>query len=262
MKFLLVGDVVGKPGRRVLRAQLSKVKQMFNVDAIVVNGENAAGGLGITPEVCNEILALGVDVVTTGNHVWDKKEILGYIGEQPRLLRPLNYPEGVPGRGSAIFESKGQKWAVINLSGRVFMSPLDCPFQRACKEVEHLKQFTTIILVDFHAEASSEKVAMGWFLDGKVSCVFGTHTHVVTADERVLPQGTAYITDIGMTGAQDSVIGIETGEIIGRFLTQMPFRYKVAKHNLRLNGVVVDVDDDTGKARDIFRISIPFEDEI
>ena len=261
MKFLIVGDVIGKPGRRVLSTQLEKIRQTFDIDAVVVNGENAAGGLGITREVCEEILALGVDVITTGNHVWDKKEILEYIGEQPRLLRPLNYPEGVPGRGSGIFESGNKKWAAINLSGRVFMSPLDCPFQTVRKEVEYLKQFTSIIIVDFHAEASSEKVAMGWFLDGKVSCIFGTHTHVATADERILPQGTAYITDVGMTGAQDSVIGIEINEIIERFLKQMPFRYKVARHNLKLNGVVVEIDEDTGRALDIFRISIPFEGE-
>ncbi|MGQ9473829.1 MAG: TIGR00282 family metallophosphoesterase [Candidatus Caldatribacteriaceae bacterium] len=261
MKFLIIGDVIGKPGRKILNVQLEKIRKSFEIDAVVVNGENAAGGLGITPEVCDEILSLGVDVITTGNHIWDKKEILEYIKEQPRLLRPLNYPEGVPGRGSLLLESKNQRWAVINLSGRVFMSPLDCPFRKISQEIEHLKQFTNIILVDFHAEASSEKIAMGWFLDGKVSCVFGTHTHVVTADERILPQGTAYITDIGMTGAQDSVIGIEVNEIIERFLTQMPFRYKVAKQNLKLNGVVVDIHDSTGKALDIFRISIPLEDE-
>ncbi len=261
MRFLIVGDVVGKPGRKILQAKIDRIRQGFHIDAVIVNGENAAGGMGITPEVCDEILALGVDVITTGNHVWDKKEILGYINQQPRLLRPLNYPEGVPGRGSMLLEFKERKWAVINLSGRVFMSPLDCPFQKVNQEVEYLKQFTNTILVDFHAEASSEKIAMGWFLDGKVSCVFGTHTHVATADERILPQGTAYITDIGMTGSQDSVIGIEVFEIIQRFLTQMPFRYRVAKENLWLNGVIVDTDDVSGKALSIFRISIPFEEE-
>lgn len=262
MRFLIVGDIVGKPGRRILREKLPTLKEELRIDAVIANGENAAGGLGITPEVCEEILNYGVDVVTTGNHVWDKKEILGYIDREPRLLRPLNYPEGVPGRGSLILEKEGRIWAVINLSGRVFMPPLDCPFRRIQEELKSLQERTKIILVDFHAEASSEKIAMGWFLDGKVSCVFGTHTHVATADERILPQGTAYITDIGMTGAHDSVIGIEVGDIVGRFLTQMPVKYRVAKENVKLNGIVVEVDDTTGKAREIFRLSVPLAEHV
>ncbi len=257
LRFLIVGDVVGKPGRRILREKLPVLKEEFRIDAVIVNGENAAGGLGITPEVCEEILGCGVDVVTTGNHVWDKKEILGYIDREPRLLRPLNYPDGVPGRGSLILEKEGRIWAVVNLSGRVFMPPLDCPFRRVSEELKLLQERTKIILVDFHAEASSEKIAMGWFLDGKVSCVFGTHTHVATADERILPHGTAYITDVGMTGAHDSVIGIEVADIVGRYLTQMPVKYRVAKENVKLNGIVVEVDDATGKAREIFRLSVP-----
>ena len=257
MRFLIVGDIVGRPGRRILREKLPSLREEFQIDAVIVNGENAAGGLGITPEVCEEILGCGVDVITTGNHIWDKKEVLDYIARQPRLLRPLNYPDSVPGRGSLILEREGKAWAVVNLSGRVFMSPLDCPFQRIEKELVHLRERTRSILVDFHAEASSEKIAMGWFLDGRVSCVFGTHTHVVTADERILPQGTAYITDIGMTGAHDSVIGIEVADIVGRFLTQMPVKYRVAKENVKLNGIVVEVDDETGRAQDIFRISVP-----
>ncbi len=262
MRFLIVGDIVGKPGRRILGEKLPSLREEFRTDAVIVNGENAAGGLGITPEVCEEILRCGVDVVTTGNHIWDKKEILDYVARQPRLLRPLNYPDGVPGRGSLVLEREGKTWAIVNLSGRVFMSPLDCPFHSIEKELTHLRERTKIILVDFHAEASSEKIAMGWFLDGRVSCIFGTHTHVVTADERILPQGTAYITDIGMTGAHDSVIGIEVADIVGRFLTQMPIRYRVAKENVKLNGIVVEVDDETGKARDIFRISVPLLDNV
>ncbi|MBC7217277.1 MAG: TIGR00282 family metallophosphoesterase [Candidatus Caldatribacterium sp.] len=262
MRFLIVGDVVGKPGRRVLREKLPLLKEELQIDAVIVNGENAAGGLGITPEVCEEIFSYGADVVTSGNHIWDKKEILGYIDREPRLLRPLNYPEGVPGRGSLVLEKEGRIWAVVNLSGRVFMPPLDCPFRRIEQELKLLREQTNIILVDFHAEASSEKIAMGWFLDGKVSCVFGTHTHVATADERILPQGTAYITDIGMTGAHDSVIGIEVADIVGRFLTQLPVKYRVAKENVKLNGIVVEVDDTTGKAREIFRLSVPLAEHV
>lgn len=262
LRFLIVGDVVGKPGRRVLREKLPLLKEELQIDAVIVNGENAAGGLGITPEVCEEIFSYGVDVVTSGNHIWDKKEILGYIDREPRLLRPLNYPEGVPGRGSLVLEKEGRIWAVVNLSGRVFMPPLDCPFRRIEQELKLLREQTNIILVDFHAEASSEKIAMGWFLDGKVSCVFGTHTHVATADERILPQGTAYITDIGMTGAHDSVIGIEVADIVGRFLTQLPVKYRVAKENVKLNGIVVEVDDTTGKAQEIFRLSVPLAEHV
>lgn len=262
MRFLIIGDIVGKPGRRVLREKLPALREEFQIDAVIANGENAAGGLGITPEVCEEIFGYGVDVVTTGNHIWDKKEILGYIDQEPRLLRPLNYPAGVPGRGSLVLEKEGRVWAVVNLSGRVFMPPLDCPFRRIDEELKILQERTKVILVDFHAEASSEKIAMGWFLDGRVSCVFGTHTHVATADERILPQGTAYITDIGMTGAHDSVIGIEVADIVGRFLTQMPVKYRVAKENVKLNGIVVEVDDVTGKARGIFRLSVPLAEHV
>ncbi|HOQ67630.1 MAG TPA: TIGR00282 family metallophosphoesterase [Candidatus Atribacteria bacterium] len=256
MRFLMVGDVVGKPGRKILADKLKIIKEELDIEGVVVNGENAAGGLGIMPEVCEEILSYGVDVITTGNHIWDKKEIVDYIDYQPRLIRPLNYPPGVPGRGWAVVEKRGKKWIVANVNGRVFMPSLDCPFQRMEEELESFKKITNIILVDFHAEASSEKVAMGWFLDGRVSCIFGTHTHVATADERILPQGTAYITDIGMTGAHDSVIGVRKEDILNRFLTQMPVRYRVAKENVQLNGIVVEVDEITGRATGISRLSI------
>ena len=256
MRFLIVGDVVGKPGRQILADKLKTIKEELDIEGVVVNGENAAGGLGIVPEVCEEILSYGVDVITSGNHIWDKKEIVDYIDYQPRLIRPLNYPPGVPGKGWVMVERKGKKWIAANMSGRVFMPSLDCPFHRIEEELENFKKVTNLILLDFHAEASSEKIAMGWFLDGKVSCVFGTHTHVATADERILPQGTAYITDIGMTGAHDSVIGVKTEDILSRFLTQMPIRYQVAKDNVKLNGIVVEVDEITGRATEISRLSI------
>jgi len=256
LRFLIVGDVVGKPGRQILADKLKTIKEELDIEGVVVNGENAAGGLGIVPEVCEEILSYGVDVITSGNHIWDKKEIVDYIDYQPRLIRPLNYPPGVPGKGWVMVERKGKKWIVANMSGRVFMPSLDCPFHRIEEELENFKKVTNLILLDFHAEASSEKIAMGWFLDGKVSCVFGTHTHVATADERILPQGTAYITDIGMTGAHDSVIGVKTEDILSRFLTQMPIRYQVAKDNVKLNGIVVEVDEITGRATEISRLSI------
>jgi len=256
LRFLIVGDIVGKPGRQILADRLGIIKEELNIEGVIVNGENAAGGLGIVPEVCEEILSYGVDVITTGNHVWDKKEIVDYIDYQPRLIRPLNYPPGVPGRGWIAVEGKSKKWIVANMSGRVFMPSLDCPFRRIEEELESFRGITNVVLLDFHAEASSEKIAMGWFLDGKVSCVFGTHTHVATADERILPQGTAYITDIGMTGAHDSVLGVKTEDILSRFLTQMPIRYRVAKDNVKLNGIVVEVDEITGRATEISRLSI------
>ena len=255
MRFLIVGDVVGKPGRKMLADKLETIKEELDIQGVIVNGENAAGGLGIVPEVCEEILGYGVDVITSGNHIWDKKEIVDYIDYQPRLIRPLNYPPGVPGRGWTIVEGKN-KWIVANMSGRVFMPALDCPFHRIEEELENLKKITNLIFLDFHAEASSEKIAMGWFLDGKISCIFGTHTHVATADERILPQGTAYITDIGMTGACDSVIGVEKEDILTKFLTQMPIKYRVAKDNVQLNGIVVEVDEATGRAVRISRLSI------
>ncbi len=256
MYFLIVGDVVGRPGRKILQEKLPYLRETHGVDAVIVNGENAAAGLGITPQVCEEILDMGVDVITSGNHIWDKKDILEYIPHQPRLLRPLNYPEGVPGKGGLLLETQGIHWAVINLSGRVFMNSLDCPFQRICEYLYEVPENIKIIIVDFHAEATSEKIAMAWYLDGKISCLFGTHTHVPTADEQVFPRGMAYISDIGMTGAHDSVIGVEVKQILHRFLTQMPVKNIVAKENLFLNGVLVDIDTDTGKARDIKRVSV------
>ncbi|MCX6088942.1 MAG: TIGR00282 family metallophosphoesterase [Candidatus Atribacteria bacterium] len=256
MRFLIVGDIVGKPGRRIAAEKIEKIKKSHSIDAVIANGENSAGGLGITPETCEELLRCGIDVLTSGNHIWDKKEILGYIDRQEQLLRPLNYPPGVPGRGYLIHQSNHVKWAVVNVSGRVFMNPLDCPFQSIDRVLPEIQNETKIIVIDFHAEATSEKIAFGWYTDGRVSCVVGTHTHVITADERILPGGTAYITDIGMTGAHDSVIGIEVQQIVDRFLTQIPVKYTVAKENVILNGVVVEIDDKTGKAISISRLSL------
>ena len=258
MRILFIGDIVGKPGRRALEGLLGKVISEHAVDFTIANGENAAGGMGVTPAIGTEILNLGVDVLTSGNHVWAKKEILPFLDVERRLLRPSNYPEGVPGKGRGVFESgKGFKIGVLNLEGRVFMKNLDCPFRVAEREIEVLRGETKIIIVDFHAEATSEKMAMGWFLDGKVSMLVGTHTHIQTSDEKILEEGTAYITDAGMTGPTTSVIGVRREVAIHRFLTQIPWKYDVATEGIELQGVVVDVDSQTGKASRIERIKTP-----
>jgi len=258
MRILFIGDIVGKPGRRALEGLLGKVISEHAVDFTIANGENAAGGMGVTPAIGTEILNLGVDVLTSGNHVWAKKEILPFLDVERRLLRPSNYPEGVPGKGGGVFESvKGFKIGVLNLEGRVFMKNLDCPFRVAEREIEVLRGETKIIIVDFHAEATSEKMAMGWFLDGKVSMMVGTHTHIQTSDEKILEEGTAYITDAGMTGPTTSVIGVRREVAIHRFLTQIPWKYDVATEGIELQGVVVDVDSQTGKASRIERIKTP-----
>ena len=256
-KLLFIGDIIGKSGRQVISRALHKLVDRHFVDLVIANGENAAGGFGLNEEVANELFKAGVDVITSGNHIWDKKDGLDFVRRGDRIVRPANYPEGTPGFGSTIIRTAGgHKIAVLNLEGRVFMNNLDCPFRTADREIAHLKQETAIILVDFHAEATSEKVSLGWYLDGRVSAVIGTHTHVQTADERVLPAGTAYITDAGMTGAFDSVIGIRKEEAINKFLTQMPVKFEVAKGNLRLNGALVHVDEASGLALDIERINI------
>ncbi len=254
MKLLLIGDVVGKVGRRALRQTLPALVGGEEIDLVVANGENAAGGIGITVRTAEEIFQAGVDCITTGNHVWKKKEITGYLEAEPRIVRPANYPPGVPGRGGALIETKGGvPVGVINLQGRVFMQPIDCPFRVALREVEWLKPRAKVIIVDFHAEATSEKIALGWFLDGKVSAVVGTHTHVQTADERILPGGTAYITDLGMTGPTDSVIGMRREGIIARFLDGLPQPFEVAGNGVELQGVVVEIAE-TGQATTIRRI--------
>ena len=255
MRLLFIGDIVGKPGRDLLRQGLRAIVEDHEIDVVIANAENAAGGFGITREIGDQILDMGVDVLTSGNHIWDKKEALDYIGTEPRLLRPANYPAGVPGNGSYISRTRdGRSLGVLNLMGRVFMLNIDDPFSVVLREIDRLRERTRIIFVDFHAEATSEKLAMGWHLDGKVSAVVGTHTHVQTADERILPKGTAYLTDAGMTGPHDSIIGVEVEAALGRFLTALPAKFETAAANPRLNGVIIEADDKTGRAIDIERL--------
>ena len=256
MNILCVGDVVGKPGRKMVEDLLPGLREEFSLDCVIVNVENAAGGSGLTPRIADHFFRMGCDVLTLGDHVWDRPELIEYFVQQSRLIRPANFPEGAPGVGWCIVETPAkQKVAVVSLLGRVFIKYYpDCPFKAVDAILEKLRAETKNIIVDFHAEATSEKVAMGWFLDGRVSAVVGTHTHVQTADERVLPAGTAYITDLGMTGPQDSVIGQVKEKIISRFLTGMPVRFEVAQDHPVLCGTVIDIDDETGLARGIIRI--------
>lgn len=258
MKVLFIGDIMGEPGRRAISRTLHKLVAQHGVDLVVGNGENVAGGFGITPDLAQELFELGLAVITTGNHAWDRKEALEYFRYEPRLLRPANYPEGAPGRGSTVVESaSGEKLAVIQVMGRVYMPALDCPFQTARREVERLQRETRAIILDMHAEATSEKMAMGHYLDGDVTAVVGTHTHVQTADEQILPKGTAYITDIGMTGPIHSVIGIKKEAPIEKFLTQMPRRFEVAPGPAVFSAVLIELDARLGKAVSIERFRIP-----
>ena len=261
MKILMIGDIVGKAGRRAIDQLLEKVVADHKIEFTIANGENAAGGMGITPAIAIEILDQGVDVLTSGNHIWAKKEIFSFLDEESRLLRPANYPPRVPGRGAGVFHTgDGQKVGILNLEGRIFMKHLDCPFRVGEREVEILSRETHNILVDFHAEATSEKMAMGWFLNGKVSAVLGTHTHVQTSDERILDEGTAYITDVGMTGPLASVIGIRKQVALERLLTQIPWKFDVATEEIELQGVVVDIDSETGRSKNIKRIRIALDE--
>jgi metallophosphoesterase (TIGR00282 family) len=262
MRIVAIGDINGRAGRRMIRDALPRLIAERQVDFVVANAENAADGFGVTPELCEELLEAGIDCLTSGNHIWDKAEVLDYLPRQPRLLRPHNYPDGTPGSGVYAGETPGgARVAVINLMGRVFMPPCDNPFPIADRLAADLRRGTRVILVDMHAEATSEKNAMGVHLDGRVSAVFGTHTHVPTADERILPGGTAYITDLGMTGAYDSVIGIEKELALRRFLTGLPVRYSTARRDPRLCGVFLDIDEQSGRARAIERLCIrPRED--
>jgi len=257
VNILFIGDIVGKPGRQAVSRELHRIVDRYNVDVVIANGENASGGFGITAESAKELFACGIHLFTSGNHIWDKKEALEYLKKEERIIRPANYPDGTPGKGSAVVTTPGGiKVGVINLEGRVFMNSLECPFRTADREIAALSESTKVILVDFHAEATSEKTSLGWYLDGRVSAVVGTHTHVQTADERILTEGTAYITDAGMTGAFDSVIGVRKDEPIYKFLTQLPAKFEVAKKDLRLNGVVLTIDDTSGKALGIERVNI------
>jgi metallophosphoesterase (TIGR00282 family) len=259
--LLFIGDVFGKPGRDLLRRGLDALVDRYNVDLVIANAENSAGGFGITREVGDAMLEAGVDVMTSGNHIWDKKEAIDYIGAESRLLRPANYPTGVPGRGAYVARTAdGRKVAVLNLMGRVFMPPTDDPFAVAERELEALARETRVIVVDFHAEATSEKQAMGWFLDGRVTLLVGTHTHVQTADERILPRGTAYISDAGMTGPHDSIIGMDRELALERFRTGMHARMEPATANPRLNGVIVTADEETGRAGAIVRLNLSVSD--
>ncbi|MBI2492728.1 MAG: TIGR00282 family metallophosphoesterase [Candidatus Rokubacteria bacterium] len=257
MNILMVGDVFGEPGRAALARLLPRLRQEHAIDFCVVNVENAAGGFGVTPPMARLFLEQGADVMTSGNHVWDKKEIVQYIAKENLLLRPANFPAGTPGAGSITVKCGPHKIAVLNLMGRVFMLPIDCPFQKADEVVPELRKDTPIVLVDMHCEATSESQAMGWYLDGRVSAVVGTHRHVQTADERVLPGGTAYITDLGMTGPTEGVIGVDRHLILQKFLSQMPVRFEPAKGPAALHGVVIVVDPDTGRASDIRRLRVP-----
>ena len=258
MKLLMVGDVVGEPGRRVLSQHLEELVEEHNVEYTVVNVENLAGGVGITAPTCREVLDLGVHVMTSGNHIWDKREVLEYIPNEPRLLRPYNYPTGCPGSGVHLgATAQGVRVAVLNLQGRVFMPSIDCPFRAADRALAEIDDRADVILVDMHAEATSEKIAMGWHLDGRVAAVVGTHTHVPTADARVLPGGTAYITDLGMTGPYDSVIGVNKKSILRRFVDSMPTRFETATGDRRVCGAVIDVDPETRMARSIRRVQRP-----
>jgi metallophosphoesterase (TIGR00282 family) len=260
MQLLFVGDIVGKPGRDLVRRGVAALSRAYGLDAVIVNAENAAGGFGITRETGDAILASGVDVMTSGNHVWDKKEALSYISEEPRLLRPLNYPAGAPGRGLTIIPGRnGPGVAVINVMGRVHMPLVDNPFAAVLAAVDEARRQTPVIVVDFHAEATSEKVAFGGHLDGRVTAVVGTHTHVQTADERVLPGGTAYITDVGMTGPHDSVIGVEKEVAIARFVNSLPGKFDTATGDPRLHAVLIDADAETGRARQITRLNLTME---
>jgi 2',3'-cyclic-nucleotide 2'-phosphodiesterase len=255
MKILFIGDIVGAPGREAIKKLVGPLKQELGIDFVIANAENASGGSGITARVATELFASGADVLTSGDHIWKKTEIFELINQEERILRPLNFPSGAPGRGAKVFVAKnGIKVGVININGRVFMDALECPFKAALGAAEELSKETKIIIVDIHAEATSEKTALGWYLDGKVSAIFGTHTHIQTADEKILPQGTAYITDVGMTGPYDSVIGRRVEDVLTRFLSSIPVRFEVAEGNIQLHGALVDIDETTGRARSILRI--------
>ncbi|MBI2218242.1 MAG: TIGR00282 family metallophosphoesterase [Candidatus Rokubacteria bacterium] len=257
MRVLMVGDVYGEPGRTALAKLLPKIKREYEIDLTVVNVENAAGGFGVTAALGRWFLDQGVDVMTSGNHIWDKKEVVEYITKENLLLRPANFPVGTPGTGYITVKSGPHRVGVINLMGRVFMLPIDCPFRKADEIITELSKDTRIILVDMHAEATSESLAMGWYLDGRVTAVVGTHRHVQTADERVLPGGTAYITDLGLTGPTDGVIGVDRNQIVQRFLTQMPIKFETAKGPAALSGAVITVDPETGRASGITRLRLP-----
>jgi metallophosphoesterase (TIGR00282 family) len=259
MRILFVGDVVGKPGRQAVRHLLPALRRRHEVDFAIVNIENAAGGFGFTPDIAREVLDAGADCLTSGNHVWKKREAYSYIDSEPRMLRPANFPSGAPGRGYRLYVLGPFQIAVANLMGRVFMEPLECPFRALDQIWERIGGETSLFLVDFHAETTSEKMALGWYAAGRASAVIGTHTHVQTADERILPGGTAYITDVGMTGPINSVLGVDSERVIEKFLTQMPVKFEVARGPSLLMATLLELDDHTGRARSITRLQEPWQ---
>lgn len=256
MKILMVGDICGRTGRTALLKYLPGIKKENNIDIAIVNGENSASGRGITKRTLDEIYRAGADIVTSGNHIWDKKEVVNFIDDEPFLIRPANYPEPAPGKGYCLYPFKAKNIGVINLSGRSFMPPMDCPFQKIDHILKKIKNECQIIILDFHAETTSEKIAMGWYLDGRATCVFGTHTHVQTADEQILPQGTAYITDLGMVGPRDSVLGMKKDAVLERFKYGRPVRFEAAEGPAVFSAMIIDVDDQTSKTTAVKRILI------
>lgn len=253
INILFFGDVIGRPGRNALKKHLPHLKEKYQAKYVIANGENGSGGIGLTPDSANEIFDAGVDVITSGNHIWQHKEIFEYINQNERLIRPINFPQSAPGRGYVILEDK---LAIINVIGRVFMPPVDCPFIACSQLIEEIKDKTELMVVDFHAEATAEKQSLAWYLDGKVSAVIGTHTHIQTADERILPGGTGYITDVGMVGPLHSIIGIKIEPVITRFLTGIPQRYDVATGKVIINAIFLSLNPKTGKAEKIERINL------
>lgn len=256
MRILFIGDIVGSPGREMLKRYIPQLKVKYNPHLTIVNGENAAHGKGLTEKIYHELIGYGAQVITMGNHTWDKREIFEFIEKAKQLIRPANFPDGTPGKGITYFSVHGKEIAVINLQGRTFLPAIDCPFRYADKLVQEASKRTPYIFVDFHAEATSEKQAMGWYLDGKVSAVVGTHTHVQTADDRILPAGTAYITDVGMTGPYDGILGVSREAVLTKFLTSLPVRFEIAEGRTQLSGVIIDLDGQTGQAKKIERILI------
>jgi metallophosphoesterase (TIGR00282 family) len=255
MNIMMIGDIYGQPGRRTAAHYIPLLKEKYNLDLIIANGENSAGGVGITAKVLEELLEMGIDCITTGNHVWDKKEVFDFIDTENNLIRPANYPPGTPGKGYHILSIEDRKVAIINLLGRVFMPPIDCPFRTVNQILSEIKDTCEIIIIDFHAEATSEKLALGYYLDGQVSCIAGTHTHIQTADERILPQGTAYISDIGMVGSLHSILGVDKEPVIKKFLTGLPTKFTVATGSETIFcAVMITIDSYTNKVVHITRI--------
>lgn len=255
MKVLFIGDIVGNPGRKIAKEMIQVLKKENVFDICIANGENAAGGSGITHVVAQELYSAGINAVTLGNHTWSKREILNFIDSDNKIIRPANYPTELPGKGSMIIGTDKCKVGILNVMGRIYMDSIDCPFKAAERELEYLKSQAKVIIVDMHAEATSEKCALAWYLDGRVSCVLGTHTHVQTADERILPFGTGYITDVGMTGPYEGIIGVDKDIIINKFLSHMPVKFEVAKGSTQFNAVVMDIDEKNGKTLKIERIN-------